>query len=147
MKYILLLLLISAQQTCEKKLGQGLPVIKATSQRWTGGAAGSGHGTYYRIYLHMNPAEQITFDSLWVNNYRIPVEYKSNESFNDTMVLAAEEFYKGIMLEQQGATDYMSKDSFPIHTEAEGVLGYIFNGNRYYFAIQSFEKRKPIAYQ
>ena len=65
MKSIMIcILLLSAGKGCEQD--QQLPLSGATSQAWSGGAAGSGRGINYIIYLDMKNTSDYTFDSLWV---------------------------------------------------------------------------------
>lgn len=58
MKNILMLLvLLTSEKTCGQQ--EQLPLLKATSQAWSGGAAGSGRGTNYEIFWEFTTAQTI----------------------------------------------------------------------------------------
>jgi hypothetical protein len=87
MKFILLLVFtIVTEKGCPQQ--DNLIILKATSQNYSGGAAGSGYGTYYKIYLPKTDTT-FSFDSLWVNEKRIKVEIVKKESGGDTTVIYA----------------------------------------------------------
>jgi hypothetical protein len=143
MKSILLLLLVvSSTPQCNKD-GE-LPLIKATSQSWSGGAAAM-RGTYYNIYLRMTMNPEYIFDSLWVNGKRLPVEIlRSNAA--DTLTIHANE-QSGARKPGTNIDPSKSAEATPpIQIKGEGILGYFYKGKRMYTAIPSFDKLKPLAY-
>ena len=82
-------------ETCDQTLPTA--VIHATSQSWSGGAAGSGHGTNYYIYLRGGDVVNFEFDSLWVNNKRLVAEIRTKESNSDTTIVYAGDVVRGIV--------------------------------------------------
>ena len=144
MKYFLLLfILLSAQENCNQK--SDLPYLFATSQDWSGGAAGT-HGTYYKVYFLMKETSDYTFDSLWTNGRSIPAEAIKSSTPSDTLMILAND-YRGIR--GKPGAEQMSNSvegSFPVEMKAEGLLGYFYKGERRYFPIAAWEKLKPIAY-
>jgi hypothetical protein len=143
MKSILMLLvLLTPNQQCNKN-GE-LNFLKATSQSWSGGAAGM-RGTYYTIYLDMIISEDYKFDSLWTNGKRLPVEIRRANSA-DTLTLFAND-RMGVRMPGSDVDPSKSVEAkFPVKINAEGVLGYFYKGARRYFPITVFEKLKPLAY-
>jgi len=145
MKHLfLLLVLLSSKEQCNQ-VGT-LPFLSATSQTWVGGAAAT-RGTYYTIYLGMATGTDYTFDSLWVNNRRLPISIKRGSATSDTLVLFSNDV--------QGFRDPMSgrdlpavtEAKFPIKVTAEGVLGYYHQGEHRYFPIPAFVILKPLTYE
>lgn len=143
MKIILILLvLLSANQQCNQS-GE-LPLLKATSQSWSGGAAAT-RGTYYNIYFDKVVNPDYTFDSLWVNGKRLSIGIKPAKS-NDTLALIAND-KMGIRMPGTEVDPSKSVEAkFPVETNAEGLLGYFYKGNRKYFPIPAFQKLKPLFY-
>lgn len=147
MKNILMLLvLLSTEKSCDQQ--QALPLLTATSQAWSGGAAGSGRGTNYEITVGIHVATDYTFDSLWVNERRVKVEVNQRKSNGDSLVLSATDMAQSIrnMQDLENQSGEVSPIPFPLAVTAEGVLGYYYKGKRQYLTIQSWTKLKPIYY-
>jgi hypothetical protein len=147
MKYLLIsLIFLASEKSCDSQ--NQLPFVKATSQNWSGGAAGSGHGTYYNIYLAMDISPDFTFDSLWVNNKRLAVSLKPNQLPNDTLVLSSNDM-SGMIRNPNDlnkSQEEIQAIPFPVEGKAAGVLGYLYKGERKYLIIESWIKLKPIYY-
>ena len=140
-----LFILLSADKSCTQTTS--IPFIKATSQAYSGGAAGSGYGTYYTIYLKLPSNTEIRFDSLWVGERRLPVSIKEKESVNDTLVLFANDFrMHHFPNDNRKLPEDPAPVAYPIKSNAQGILGYIYNGKRQYFPVETWIKLKAIAY-
>ncbi len=147
MKNILMLLvLLSTEKSCDQQ--EALPLLAATSQAWSGGAAGSGRGTNYEITVGIHIATGYTFDSLWVNERRVKIEVNERKSSGDSLVLSATDMTQSIrnMQDLEKQNGEVLPVPFPIPVTAEGLLGYYYKGKRQYLAIQSWTKLKPIYY-
>ena len=147
MKNILMLLvLLSTEKSCDQQ--ESLPLLAATSQAWSGGAAGSGRGTNYEITVGIHIATGYTFDSLWVNERRVKIEVNERKSSGDSLVLSATDMTQSIrnMQDLEKQNGEVLPVPFPIPVTAEGLLGYYYKGKRQYLAIQSWTKLKPIYY-
>ncbi|MBK9732999.1 MAG: hypothetical protein IPO83_17235 [Chitinophagaceae bacterium] len=147
MKNILMLLvLLTSEKTCGQQ--EQLPLLKATSQAWSGGAAGSGRGTNYEIFLGIHNSADYTFDSLWVQERRIKVEVNERKSTGDSLILAATDMTQSIrnMQDMNKAAEEVQPIPFPIAVTAEGVLGYHYKGKQQYLVIQNWIKLKPLFY-
>jgi hypothetical protein len=149
MKILLfVLIVVTNSNSCDQSLT--LPVIKATSQQWSGGAAGSGRGVYYTIYLGKISQADFVFDSLWVDGKRLPVAIKPNLSGSDTLVLSSTDFSgvvrKPIDVNGNPQTEEIKPVPFPISTTSEGVLGYLYKGERKYLTIDSWTRLKALFY-
>ncbi len=141
---VLLFILLSADKQCTNQ-GQ-IPLIRATSQTWSGGAAAM-RGTYYHIYIGLQMSPDYKFDSLWVNNHRVAVEVMRGSAPADSMELYAND-KMGIRIPGSDSDPSASPEAkFPIASSAEGLLGYYYKGVRKYFPINSFIRLKPVAYQ
>ncbi|HUM45655.1 MAG TPA: hypothetical protein PLD84_01930 [Chitinophagales bacterium] len=146
MKYLLFLIFLSAEKSCDVK--DQLPLIKATSQAWSGGAAGSGRGTYYNIYLGLKNTSDYTFDSLWVQERRLPVTIKENKTAGDTLLLTVNDMTQTIrnIGDLNKPVEDVVPVPFPITAKAEAVLGYHYKGKQKYLLIESWTKLKPLYY-
>ena len=144
---LLLLVFLAVQKACNEKTA--VPFIKATSQNWAGGAAAT-RGTYYKIYFLRSQMDDLQFDSLWVDEKRLPVrEIKSNIP-SDTLLVMAND-YQGLLNPVNPINQVEMSNSvpakFPIETEAAGLLGYFYKDKRGYFPIAQWTVLKPVAYQ
>lgn len=140
-----LTVLIAGEQTCNQPLHP--EISKTTSQMWIGGIAGSGYGTYYRIYLPTKNAANYVFDSLWVNEKRIAVISAAN-STGDTLVLTANDHISGVA--EQQSSDHLTdtiKIAFPVKIDAAGLLGSFYKGKRMYYPVKEWTVLKPLYYQ
>ncbi|MBA3649205.1 MAG: hypothetical protein H0W62_11755 [Chitinophagales bacterium] len=140
---ILLIYLISSPQTCHQHAFPN--VINITSQQWIGGVAGSGYGTYYRIYL-LNPDSNYAFDTLWAGKKGIAVSSLKKE-VNDTLLLIGNDHVNGSSEQSSdNKTDTLTAP-FPFKTDAVAVLGYFYKGERFYYPIMKWTVLKPVYYQ
>lgn len=145
MKLIFVLLLVLAvQKECNQSAS--ITFIDATSQNWNGGAAAT-RGTYYKIYFQMTDTVGYRFDSLWVNNKRLPVSFIKGISSNDTLLLMAND-YLGIRnpMNQQDVVNSVEAP-FPFETNAAGLVGYFLKGERKYLPVAQWRQLKPLYYQ
>jgi hypothetical protein len=141
---LILLVLLTSEKECNQK--SDLSFIKATSQNWTGGPAAT-RGTYYKIYFLMKGTTDYTFDSLWVNDKRIPVSIIKSKTPADTLLVIANDNqgFRAPGTQTEMTSSVPAK--FPIDVKAEGVLGYHYKGEKKYFPIPQWNVLKPITYQ
>lgn len=147
MKSILLLMvLIATEKSCSKQ--DQLPLLKATSQAWSGGAAGSGRGTNYEIWLQVKDMKEYTFDSLWVQDKRLPVEVNERRSNADSLLVTSTDMTQMIRNIQdfEKAGQVVPAIPLPIPVTAAAVLGYHYKGKQGFLMIPEWIKLKPIYY-
>lgn len=147
MKSIMIcILLLSTGKGCEQD--QQLPLSGATSQAWSGGAAGSGRGINYIIYLNMKNTSDYTFDSLWVQEKRLPVAIDERRSAGDTLVLTVTDMTQSIrnIDDMNNASKEVLPVPFPVKADVAGILGYHYKGKQKYLLIGSWTKLKPLYY-
>ena len=144
MKYIFIFLSLIVAKHCHHKSTQPPVAFKVTYQGWSGGAAGSGHGIYYNVYIQMQKGADIIFDSLWANNLRVPLQ-PFTQNYSDTLQLVGQVFYPGEH-NQDLELSYQSDVSKPLQTDAEAVVGYFINGQRAYLLIDKLTVLKYLAY-
>lgn len=147
MKSIMIcILLLSAGKGCEQD--HQLPLSGATSQAWSGGAAGSGRGINYIIYLNMKNTSDYTFDSLWVQEKRLPVAIDERRSAGDTLVLTVTDMTQNIrnIDDMNNASKEVLPVPFPVKADVAGILGYHYKGKQKYLLIGSWTKLKPLYY-
>ena len=143
---LVMALLLSAGKGCNPSAQ--LPVAKATSQAWSGGAAGSGRGINYAIYIPVKWTEDYTFDSLWVKEKRLPIDLDKRLSVGDTIVLTATDLTQSIrnIGDIDTFQDEVKPVPLPVSGSAEAVLGYHFKGEQHYLLIESWTVLKPLYY-
>ena len=147
MKFIFVLLSIIVCEKCNNTTADVPVFYRATLQRWSGGAAGSGNGVYYNIYINL-PSSKIQFDSLWVGGKRIAVNIVTSLTSNDTTVVHGELFNKG---ERPYGNENLEPDNqtvinMPVETTSEAVLGFYYNNQRGYLMIEKFTSLPMLAY-
>lgn len=139
---LILFVFLSSNQQCNQQ-GE-LRLLKATSQFWSGGAAGF-RGTYYNLYINMAMNADYIFDSLWVDGKRLEVGIKNTKS-TDTLSLVANDRL-GIRMPGTDINPVQSVEAkFPVESSAEGLMGYFYKGVRKYLPVPAFQKLKPVAY-
>lgn len=140
MKYFLLFTLFFDVKKCYHKV-PAPTLLTATSQHWSGGAAGSGHGTNYNFYFKNSTAWGYVFDSVWLNDRRLVVTTSPTVK-GDTLLLSAERFFKGeLQFHQQQTIDSTEEQTvlFPVmNYDGAAIIGYWFNGVRGYIAVKDF---------
>jgi len=136
-------ILLSVQKECNQ--ASDLHFINATSQDWSGGAAGS-HGSYYKIYFLMKENPDFKFDSLWVEGRRFAVNVMKSPKTTDTLMLLVNDS-RG-MLDPTTRKEVLNSVEAkpPIENKGGGTLGYFYQGQRKYFSIPEWKKLKPLAY-
>ncbi len=148
--FFLIFILLTGSKACDSRKPSNkneLPVVKSTSQAWSGGAEGSSRGVYYTIYLAMKNTDDYTFDSLWVQGERFALTKQKNFS-TDTAVLRVNAVRNRFpnTADSTGTGKTLTIINFPIETSGEGVLSYCYKGLQKYFIIKSWIKLKPIFY-
>jgi len=145
MKYLFVLtILLSAQKECSQK--PEIPLADATSQFWSGGAAAT-RGTYYKMYLLLKDPSQYEFDSLWVDEKRLPVSLIKPRTPNDTAMVMANDVQGILNPMKQGEMSNSVPSEFPIKVDATGVMGYFHEGKRGYLPIPKWRVLKSVTYQ
>jgi hypothetical protein len=119
-------------------------LVKATTQKWSGGAAGAGFGYNHTIYLLAKDKKNIRPDSLWINSYRLEAKVDEGSSKGDTLVVIVTEYHSTINKEAQKALQPAAK---PKGVTGDAVLGYFVNGKRMYLSIQELKKLKDLNYE
>ncbi len=124
-----------------------MKIYRATSQKWSGGVAGSGKGIYYQFYL---PAADsaLTFDSVWVDGYRLSLKRYSSVENKDTFILQADAYFTA------GSFDANTKPSGPDMEQlpsdkikCAGLMRYKFrNSLPVEYCIPIIEKLPPLNY-
>jgi hypothetical protein len=114
-------------------------LIEASSQQWTAGREEGGRGTEYYFKLALKTSN-ITFDSMWVNNYILPV-FIAKETItvgNKPITYAAGDtiILRGSLLENGAVTTQTA----PIKGTA--AFRYIVNQQPAYHAIEHIEKKQ-----
>lgn len=144
-KYLLILLSISQMSKCNQQTSNSkkneLKIYFGTAQSWSGGAMGSGRGTNYLFYL--SPVDSsYSFDSVWVNGYRLHLEKRNDYSSKDTMVLYARAFFPGTRpnapegeIEKKGPDEAVK----PCCEESTFAIRYIYNNNKIFLTSSSLK--------
>ncbi|MCS6917904.1 MAG: hypothetical protein RMK52_10035 [Chitinophagales bacterium] len=143
MRLVVILASITVLHQCSPL--HNLRCADATAQHWSGGIAGT-HGIYYRIYFSGKQAEQLRFDSLWVEGRRIRAEAVSPQSGRYPIEVLAND-YRGIRQKPDGTAHSDAVEAPPpIQTKAFAVLGAFVDGQRLFIPIDSFRQLKPLFY-
>ncbi|GDX52532.1 hypothetical protein LBMAG27_15790 [Bacteroidota bacterium] len=151
-KYLLLILTITKMSQCNQTTSNSpkheLKIYFATAQSWSGGAMGSGKGTNYLFYLSP-PDSSYSFDSVWVNGYRLSLKKRNDYSSKDTMVLAATAFFPGSKpAAPEGETEKKGPDEAvkPCFVDASIVIRYFSNNTKFYLSSSSLKVLPKINY-
>lgn len=152
-KYLLMLLTVTQATTCNRnnpaKNIKTVDFHYATSQTWVGGAMGSGKGINYQFFLTAVDTDY-SFDSAWVNGYRLAVNHNSELSGNDTLVLDAAAFFpgQGPKAPEGNATKKGPDESpKPCCEDSKVVIRYSYNGTKNYLSTQELKPLKGIYYR
>jgi len=149
MKYLLMLAVLLVVKKCNHT--DRFPILyNATRQHWSGGAAGSGHGFNFNVYLDGRTAHGIAFDSLWVDDGRFAVKPVPG-SKGDTLQLFAEEYIRSQWMKNHepdpsAGPAKLDTIPFPITYNGLALLGYRLNGKRGFVLIGKFTILPPLNY-
>ena len=133
---------------------QELKVIEATSQKWAGGQANSGHGINYRLTIVFNKKiKKLHIDSLWIGNEVFAVKMIKNiNNVNDDFFTRYDTLYitarKRVKTDKYGneiaTADKNSK--LPIEYQGNALLRYYIKKKVKYFEIKEFNELEPQYY-
>ncbi len=144
-KYLLVLLTVTQISKCNQSTTSTskpeLKIYYGTAQSWSGGAMGSGKGTNYLFYL--TQADSVySFDSIWINGYRLALNKRNDYSSKDTLVLSASAFFPGNRpYAPEGAIEKKGPDqeAKPCCEESTFVIRYILTGNKIFLSSTSLK--------
>lgn len=138
-------------------------ILSATSQKWTGGARGSGGGVRYEICIISNhSSSELIIDKLWIGQASHTVQVSKNYPFlatdgfsaNDTVYIKASDYHKDPNLDknnqvngdrQQSSTE-KSNTNPPYAYKGEALIGYTVSGKRLYKEISTLVVNPPLNY-
>jgi len=148
------LLTVLIMLTCSVgySFAQKVRVIKATSQGWSGGVAGS-YGTNYSIEIKSD--SRITIDSIYVNRQGIEMEDNANgpgtvvfDSLNHTYTINAIESHQEDQYPDPTNLDKVSSSTTPSlrHYVGDALIIYEYKGMKQLYSVKQFQSLPPIDY-
>jgi hypothetical protein len=143
-KLLIVLWCLYFSATCKQGISTDLIFIKATSQGWSGGAAGSGHGINYNFYFIVK-TPSIKCDSVWVDGYVLPVE-QSIKLNTDTLRLGAQAYYHGSIVPKADRTLAPKKESPPIATKGAAIVSYTSGKSEKYVIVPNVNRLRAQDY-
>ncbi|MBN2892911.1 MAG: hypothetical protein JXL97_13675 [Bacteroidales bacterium] len=152
MKNILLTIIIFSSFFAYSQ--QGLKVIEATKQGWSGGQEGSGFGVYYKVsFIPLYSSEKLTLDSLWVGDryYSIDMLAKEQNIVNDFEVgdtlwfqVSYRNYWSGFSPENFNPDN--NKVSPPYPYKGEAIIEYRIDNKRKFYEIEELKELEYLAY-
>ena len=149
---VLSILLMSCSAT-KMQNEQPFDLINATSQKWYGGAAGSGYGTEYKFFFEKKSDTEVAFDTVWIND-RAFIPEIANVSFPLKNIEKGHQF--SLNMNYRFMENKYTGEVFesPVKDEAgspeyagDALLIYKVNGERKTMIIQKIEAKTPNFYQ
>ncbi len=131
-------------------------IIEATSQKWHGGARGSGFGTYYELTIIPKAnSEKLIFNQIWIGkkHFKVSTFQKGKKMRNNlfgkgdtiTIMLNDKVELKPLpFVEKDGCL--IEKHELPYKYEGKALLSYTYKGKQKYKEIESFKKKKVLNY-
>ena len=154
-KYLLVVLAIAHASKCSRNSDNSKQVsptvLRATSQRWVGGAIGAGSGTEYDFYLPMNDTI-FEFDSVWVSGYRLEARKNFNPESPDTLIVSAKVFFPANHPGTPKQNLQMPvKVAPPGNNSCEAILrAFVSDGDKKYYSpicVNGIITLKPLLYE
>ena len=152
MKSLVILVLSFCLLGC---LSKDFSIIEATSQKWVGGAPGSGKGVNYIItVVSGKDNEKLGIDKIWIGNEYYDIAAlknpnKKNEvKFNkgDTLFIKIHQYTRTNMLGDVIKKEVNEENKVPHEYDGDALLGYTIKGKRKYKVLKEFTKLKFIPY-
>jgi len=135
-------------------LSQKLTIISATSQKWQGGAFGSGGGINYSIKM-IAPRASADFkiDKIWIGEkYYEPVVNKGLPKLEkdfakgDTIQLSAAHYIPGERDKKEGNIPEEKNIPCPKKYKGDALISYTLKGKRKYFILKKIEALQQLNY-
>jgi hypothetical protein len=145
-KLLIVLWCLYFSATCKQGVSTSdLIFVKAASQGWSGGAAGSGRGVNYNFYFIVK-TPSITCDSVWVDGLVMPVK-QNIISNTDTIRLSAEAYYRGSIGPKGNRTPTApQKENPPIITKGAAIISYTSGKSKKYVIVPTVSRLKDMNY-
>jgi hypothetical protein len=134
----------------------GIKLVKATSQKWAGGARGSGTGTYYCFtFIASLPSNKLNIDEVWIGQKFFnaiqsssPIFNKPDFKANDSVFIKVNDLIPGELNRNIYSQDSVKKFNTPPPMKYDGaaLIGYLENNKRKYFVINSFKELPRLNY-
>lgn len=134
----------------------GIKLIKATSQKWAGGARGSGTGTYYNfVFISQMPSSQMKIDEVWIGQKYFAAIQSASPIFNtpnfkaeDSVFIKVNDIIPGEINRNMYSQDSVKKFNTPPPMQYNGValIGYLENNVRRYLVVNSFKELPRLNY-
>lgn len=131
---------------------QDFEIIEATSQKWTGGRARSGHGVNYKITIVCKKKlKALSFDKLWLKDEPLLLKTAKNTTEkltfakNDTIFLIAAKKVKTNEYGDEIKEDKKTEQP-PVKFETEGLISYQVKRKNNHFLLPKFKKLEAIYY-
>jgi hypothetical protein len=127
-------------------------VTSASSQGWSGGAAGSGGGTNYTFILSFLKDVEITFDSVWLGGGDALYLYGDNSlnalSFKkgNTCTLYSSIYYQGERELYTLKSEIETSSHPPVFYKGKALIRFKINNEVYYYAVEEMKILTPIPY-
>ena len=146
------ILLLSSILVANLLQAQDFDVIEATSQKWTGGRARSGHGINYKLTIVCKKKlKKVHFEKLWVGEEAFELKIAGNEqnesnySKKDTIVLTAR---KKVNTNEYGDEIKVDKKKEvpPVDFITEALFNYKVRGKGKHIFVDKLKKLKAIYY-
>ncbi len=169
MKYIIGLFLIINLFSCKQsqdvakskvsKKSVQLKLIEAKSQKWHGGAPGSGSGFYY-YFLFKRPKQEVNFDSVWIDDkvYRLVKLDGKFDTFTTEEVITVQaianpkpntpviEILPSLETNEPPLPKETPKMKAPISYEGKALVRYYINGAEFYTIVKDIQTMQPLFY-
>jgi hypothetical protein len=128
-------------------------VTTATSQKWSGGAYGSGSGIKYVFKVAFTADVNIQFDTVWISGgnglaFRPMQAVVKDSSFrkNDTFTLYAEQYNPGRIDRYKGKTPDKVSSNPPLNYTGKALIRFTINNKACYYSVKEIELLPPLAY-
>ena len=131
-------------------------LVLATSQKWAGGARGSGTGTYYCFtFLGGYSSKQLTVDEVWIGQKHFktvqsasPIYNRPDFNANDSIFIKVNDIIPGELNRKIYNPDSVAKANIPPPMKYNGLalIGYLLNNQRKYFEVKSFKELPRLNY-
>jgi hypothetical protein len=126
-----------------------IKLIKAFKQNWTAGIEKGGSGVDYTFELIINTNQNISFDSIWINNKAFKLITTKRRIFISNEPIT---FSKGdtLLLKSSELTNALSQNIItypPIENNGAALIGYYLKKKRRYLVVKTIETRPSVYYQ
>ncbi len=152
---LLVSMIVGCQTFAPQRASTDFEVVRATKQKFMGGAPGSGSSVHYNFYAINHRSKAVIIDSVWIGGERYCPTFpkKPGKGERDTLLFRVIKHFEGTLIRkprQKEAERDTSKrrvnDANPPEYEGAALIRFHWKNDHHRVEIDSFVQLRTISY-